>query len=460
MKLEQLLGNAANPEINAVTLDSRKCNKNTLFITAKDNPFIDDARVRGANIFVCENPRALVAQIAEELAGSPSQDIRIFGVTGTNGKTSTSFFLASMLKAAGMRPAVVGTLGIGDIDHLNYNGFTTPEAEILSPALSQLRKDGFTDVAMEVSSHALALARCDGIRFRGAGFLNLSEDHLDFHGDMESYRKAKERFFFELLPEDGTSVVPHSDPLAQKLRTASKKFLTFGRTPDCDIAVVAKETSRAGTHAHVRIFEKSADLTLPVFGDFNLDNIMCAIGLAAIQGLKDDSIINALGSIRLPPGRLEPIRVRHDAPLAFVDFAHTPDALQKLLQTIRPFARRSVRLVFGCGGDRDRLKRPIMGRIAAQLVDEIWITNDNPRHEDPNQIFDDIFKEIDTSMRSKFKIIPDRVKAISEAIAGAHLDDIVLIAGKGHETTQQIGDSFFPFSDKSVVTEALEDWHK
>jgi UDP-N-acetylmuramoyl-L-alanyl-D-glutamate--2,6-diaminopimelate ligase len=495
MRLEQLLSNSdvkvwqhpassrdlMSLDIDNVTLDSRKCKAKTLFVAAKGatssskdgNAFIDEALKRRASavitdtpveskapILICDNARRLVAQCAEALAGFPSHKLQIFGVTGTNGKTSVTFFLASILKSAGFKSAVVGTLGIGDIDALNYTGFTTPEAETISSALLDLQKQRISHVAMEVSSHALALHRCDGILFAAAAFTNLSEDHLDFHVDMASYRKAKERLFFELLAPSAPCVIPLGDPLAEQLYARGRTVLTFGRSLQADIAIEGVQTSRGGTQVSLRLRDQVRTIDLPVFGDFNLDNVMAAAGLALAKGVSSDAIFRALHSIRLPPGRLEPIyaQERGDKPLVFVDFAHTPDALEKVLVTTRAFTKGKLRLVFGCGGDRDRLKRPMMGNAAARLADEVWVTNDNPRHEDERQIFDDILSGVEPFMHEKFKIIPDRVKAITEAIGYAQLDDTILIAGKGHETTQQIGDEYIPFSDESIAKLALEVW--
>lgn len=470
----------ADLDIENATLDSRKCRANTLFIAAKGasadsrdgEAFVDDAIAHGACAIVSErqlrthvpvliskNARAVAAACAEALAGHPSRKLKVFGVTGTNGKTSVTFFLASILKSAGFKSSVVGTLGIGDINNLQYTGFTTPEAEALSQALADLRNQGVSHVAMEVSSHALALSRCDAIAFSAAAFLNLSEDHLDFHESMDSYRKAKERLFLELLPADAPCIVPEGDPLETKLRELGRKVFSFGTTASSDLGIEEAHTTQTGTQVRLRLCGQIGIINIPVFGAFNLDNVMVAAGLAFAGGVSTQAIFAALSRIQPPPGRLEPLAVQKK-PLVFIDFAHTPDALQKALGTIRTFTKGSLKLVFGCGGDRDRQKRPLMGAIAATTADEIWMTNDNPRHESPKQIFDDISAGIEPFMRGKFKIIPDRAKAISEAIDSAQLEDIVLIAGKGHETTLQIGNTFLPFSDKSVAKEALEKWQK
>jgi UDP-N-acetylmuramoyl-L-alanyl-D-glutamate--2,6-diaminopimelate ligase len=210
----------------------------------------------------------------------------------------------------------------------------------------------------------------------------------------------------------------------------------------------------------MHICGQMGEVELPVFGDFNLENVMCAAGLAASKGLAAHAIFAALANISRPPARLELIESNAHAPMVFIDFAHTPDALQKVLETIRTFSKGSLRVVFGCGGDRDKQKRPLMGAIAASIADDVWITSDNPRHEDPGQILEDIRAGIEPFLISKCKIIPDRAKAIHEAIKSAHSDDIVLIAGKGHETTQQIGDVYLPFSDRSVAIKALEVWQE
>lgn len=487
MKLEQLLCSSdvnlaqAIPDLDIehVTLDSRKCRAKTLFVAAPGATpgsrhgafFIEDAIGRGASAIISEQPlpqdiaqiivkdaRKVAAQCAETLAGHPSRSLSLFGVTGTNGKTSVTFFLASLLKALGHKSAVVGTIGIGDIDELHTSGFTTPEAEVLSPELAKLVRLGYSHVAMEVSSHALALSRCDGLTFSAAAFLNLSEDHLDFHHDMASYRAAKERLFLELLPQGAPCVLPLGNRLVEKMRAQGHPVLTFGTQVGADIAVLSAETLASGTRVSLLLSGMRSELTLPVFGAFNLDNVMCAAGLALAQGMPVDAIIQKLPLIRRPPARLDLVEAPQGGPLVFVDFAHTPDALQKVIETVRAFSKGALHVVFGCGGDRDRQKRPLMGAIVTSLADEAFITNDNPRHEDPEQIFRDICSGL--NVNRKFKIIPDRAKAIHEAILTARTGDVVLIAGKGHETTQQIGDVYTPFSDSSVAKKALEVWQK
>lgn len=482
-------GNAglSDIEINRVTLDSRSCGPGTLFVAARGatlesrdgHAFIAQAIASGANAIAVESVDGLAHDIripvlvsgdcrkqaalwSEQLHDFPSRHLGVAGVTGTNGKTTTTFFLASILKHAGYKASVLGTLGIGDVDSLQCTGFTTPEAEVLSASLEQLRAESFSHVAMEVSSHALSLFRCDGIHFSAAAFLNLSEDHLDFHKDMASYRSAKERLLLELLPAASAAIVPMFNPLVEKLQGLGRKVMTFGRVQGADIYVSDVNFEKNGMRVRLHLLTQSEQVTLPVFGDYNLENVMCAAGLALAQGVPSKEIFRALANIKSPPGRLERIvsPCAEPRPLVFVDFAHTPDALQKVLEVTRAFTKRSLRLVFGCGGNRDRLKRPMMGNIASQSADEIWITNDNPRHEDPNQIVSDICSGIDPSLRDKMKVVSDRQLAISEAIAGAHVDDVVIVAGKGHETTQQIGDDCLPFSDKIIAQVALEGWRQ
>lgn len=432
-----------------VTLDSRKAKPGVIFVASqgatpgsKDgHDFIEQAISNGCSglivecsdlkipmqipVWLAKNSRIAAAILAEKAAGTPSRDLNLCGVTGTNGKTTVTFLLASMANAAGRKAAVLGTLGVGPLHQLRYFGLTTPEAEQISQYLADLKTQGYTQVAMEVSSHALATHRVDGLVFKAAGLTNLTQDHLDFHGDFESYQKAKERLFTELLPKDAVAVIP----------------------PYAGIEALDIKLSDQGTAFKLRIQNECVDIQSPLLGRFNIDNMLCAAGLAHATGIPLAAIALGLKQAVIPKGRLQ--RVSPQKPAVFIDFAHTPDALSQTLQTLREVCKGQLILVFGCGGDRDRSKRSPMTQMAARYADLVYVTLDNPRHEDPQQIISDM------SPLPDMQVILDRQKAIEQAILAAHLEDIVLIAGKGHETTQQIGDEHRPFDDATIAHEVL-----
>lgn len=473
-------------EVNNVTLDSRKVERGTLFVAARGatsdskqgDAYIAQAIERGAcgivveslqqapksqniPIFICENGRQFIAVAAEMLHGSPSQEISVCGITGTNGKTTSSYFLASLLQASQKKAAIFGTLGVGSLDAPKSTGFTTPEAEVISASLGELRDEGYSHVAMEVSSHALELFRCDGIYFSCAAFLNLTAEHLDFHPNMEAYRAAKERLFLDLLPKSSLAVVPKDDALEAKVRERGNPVLTFGASEKADIQVMEPIFSPEGICVRLRLGSDIRMVNIPVFGEHNLQNVMVAAGLAMAQNVSTDVIFEAVSNLQAPPGRFEKVSLGQEAaPAVFIDFAHTPDALTNALATGRTFVKRSLKLVFGCGGQRDKQKRPVMGKIASELADEVWISNDNPRNEDENLIAQDIYQGIEESERHKTRIVLDRKQAINEAISLAKEGDVIIIAGKGHETTQQVGSEILPFSDRLVAMAALGDWKK
>jgi UDP-N-acetylmuramoyl-L-alanyl-D-glutamate--2,6-diaminopimelate ligase len=458
-----------------ITLDSRKAGPGIIFVASKGatpdskdgHDFIPQALTNGCTgliierqdiqiptqipVWLTNNSRMAAARLAEQAAGCPSKNLNLCGVTGTNGKTTVTFLLASIAAVHGRKAGVLGTLGCGPLDNLQYFGYTTPEAENLSAYLADLKTQGFEQVAMEVSSHALATHRVDGLTFKAAAFTNLSQDHLDFHGDLESYLKAKERLFTELLPKDGVAILPEISPLTP-LPPKKREVMRWGYTPNTDIQASDIKFSDHGIEFKLRIKNHTADVKSPLFGRFNIDNMLCAAGLAYATGIPIDAIAKGLENAVTPKGRLE--RVFPSQPAVFIDFAHTPDALSKTLQTLREICTGNLICVFGCGGERDRGKRPKMTQIADQYADLVYVTLDNPRHEDPQQIIDDM------APSPNMQIILDREQAIKTAILSAHVNDMILIAGKGHETTQQIGDEYRPFDDAKIAHEILLHRHK
>lgn len=478
--------------IENVTLDSRKAAPGALFIASKGatatsrdgHAFVAQVAQQGIAGIVVEDAgtlhgmdldapgmppiwqtsrsRTLAARLSEKLNSNPSSALQLCGVTGTNGKTTVAFLTAAIAKAAGKKSAVLGTLGYGEPGQLHSTGFTTPEAETLSQVLASLVQQGFGHVTMEVSSIALSTERVDGLHFQAGAFTNLSVDHLDFHGDMERYRQAKERFFTELLPASSSAVLPEDHELVSVLKAQSRPVLTWGRTSRANLWAGDIHDTTRGIAFTLHFASEQVQVRSELSGSFNVDNMLCAAGLGLSSGATLEQIAQGLGDAKAPSGRLERVVVNDASqkPLVFVDFAHTPDALERTLKALRSTAQKRLIIVFGCGGDRDKTKRPQMGQIASDNADLIFITDDNPRHENPKAIRQEVFAGVPEHKRDHCHNVGDRAAAIRSAIHHAQPSDLVLIAGKGHETTQQINDTYFPFCDQEVARLALEEWPK
>ncbi len=481
-----LTADSLEQTIEGVTLDSKAVKPGVIFVASKGatdasqdgHRFIEQAQKQKASCIIIENEnylpascnipivlvknsRIAAAQLNEALCNYPSRMLDICAVTGTNGKTTVSFLTASIMQSAGRKSAVLGTLGAGSIQHLKFFGMTTPEAEVLSPLLRDLYEEHYQHVTMEVSSHALSTHRVDGITFMAAAFTNLSVDHLDFHGDLQQYRQAKHRLFEELLPSQNPAIVPENDPLAKQLQEQKHTMLTWGYSKDANIKALDIEQTMQGLVFVLDINGQKAKVTSQLFGSYNLDNMLCAAGLSFVSGINVDTIAHGLGNAQMPSGRTERIISDNASqkPTVFVDFAHTPDALKKVLHAIKQFTKGRLIVVFGCGGDRDKSKRPQMGFMASSIADKAFITSDNPRNEDPECIMKEILSGIDEDKKNLCPLIADREEAIKQAITSAQINDIVVIAGKGHEKTQQIGDLFYPFDDSIIAKSVLEHWH-
>ncbi|MFH1807247.1 MAG: UDP-N-acetylmuramoyl-L-alanyl-D-glutamate--2,6-diaminopimelate ligase [Pseudomonadota bacterium] len=470
-------------EISRVELDSRRVGPGVLFVacrgatasSADGHDFIDAAIAAGASAVLAEHlvrtpavahavvsdSRRALAILAEELAGNPSHSLRLAGITGTNGKTTVVHMTAAALESAGTPCASLGTLGLEFAGEHTAWLHTTPEATELSGALARLRQRGARAVAMEVSSHALSLKRVEGLHFAVAAFTNLSQDHLDFHGDMASYFDAKRRLFDELLPADARAVCCVDDAagreLAESLRSRALRVGT-GDQPELDLAVREARLTPHGTEVTLRVGGTSLQALLPQVGRFNLANALVALGVA--HALEQPLAAALDGIARCPqvPGRLEQLAVA-GCPRVFVDYSHTPQALELALATLQELSGGRVVVVFGCGGERDAGKRPLMGRIAASGADAVVITDDNPRREDPQQITAAILegaRSVQTPRAGHIEIERDRQRAIARAIALAAVDDIVLIAGKGHEDYQEVAGQRRHFNDREVALEILE----
>jgi len=418
---------------------------------------------------VADTRRAL-APIARCFFGDPAAELDLIGVTGTNGKTSTTYLVESILRRTGRRVGLVGTVEIRHPGERLRAINTTPESLDLQRTLRAMRTNQVDAVVMEVSSHGLELGRVAGCRFRVAAVTNLSPEHLDFHGDMDAYRDAKLRLFREHLHPDAAAIVNLDDPRASAFcdaaREAGARLWTTARSGDADVTIEQADVRLEGTRARLRIGGETCELEVPLLGDFNLENLRVAVTIAHALGVDAEAIAAGVADCPQVPGRLERIPGRAGEPTVLVDYAHTPDAVEKLLRTVRPLASRRLITVFGCGGDRDRSKRPLMARAAARFSDRTVATSDNPRSEDPLAILAEVetgltglarvpADELDGADAS-YCLEPDRRAAIELAIRIAGADDTVVIAGKGHEDYQIVGHERLPFDDRREARRALD----
>ena len=486
MELEQLVRQLRDPivtgsldrRITSICYDSREASPGGLFVAIRGNvvdghSFIEPAIDRGAIAIVSEEPgltqrvthiqvpdsRDALARLAAAFYSNPSKQLRMIGVTGTNGKTTTTYLIKHLLERAGQRTGLIGTVSYEIGERVLPASRTTPESLDLQSILAQCVEAGCANVVMEVSSHALELERVDGIGFRVAIFTNLTQDHLDFHRGMKEYFEAKARLFAGL--RDGerksrTAIINVDDAYGQQLIARFGRdlsIITFGMGARADLRASNFKIEPTGTSYQLDIKGKSFLVRLPLIGRFNIYNSLAA--LAAIQALGLDVRAAVLALARAPqvPGRLEAVPARRQFQV-FVDYAHTDDALLNVIKTCRDLSPNRLIVVFGCGGNRDKSKRPLMGAVADQNADYSIITSDNPRKEDPAQII----RDIEAGFRTKrFESVLDRREAITRAIQLAQPRDIVLIAGKGHEKYQEFANRTIPFDDIEVAARALEE---
>jgi len=469
-------------EIRGVAYDSRKVEPGEMFVAISGlkqdgRRFVEDALARGAVAVVLEgsdllegrsvgrllvpSSREALARLADAYFGHPSGALTVIGITGTNGKTTTSYLVDALLVAAGRRTGLIGTVQYRIGAESVPAGQTTPEALETQSLLRRMVDSGVTAVAMEVSSHALALARVDGIDFDVAVFTNLTLDHLDFHATMDAYREAKRRLFALLAAGRKpvrTAVVNADDPSGPAMvADLPIRTLTFGVRGRTDVHPTRWSSGGEGIRMNVRTPAGHLDIVSPLVGEHNVENLLAATGVGVALGMEPSMIARALGSVGSVPGRFE--RVEAGQPfLVVVDYAHTPDALERTLETARKLRPPGGRLavVFGCGGDRDRSKRPLMGEIASRLADRVWVTSDNPRSESPEAIIADIVAGIPGGpVLDRHETLADRKAAIRRALAWAGAGDVVVIAGKGHETYQIVGSEVLPFDDRAQARAAL-----
>jgi UDP-N-acetylmuramoyl-L-alanyl-D-glutamate--2,6-diaminopimelate ligase len=475
--------------VRGIRHDSRRCEPGDLFVAvagaqSDGAQFIEDAVKRGAVAVLAERPLtqavpvlladdALVAlsAIAQRLYDDPTVNMPGVGVTGTNGKTTCTYLIESLLLAAEKKPAVLGTVSFrGPFGELPAT-HTTPMADDLMRLAERARAAGATHLVLEVSSHGLAMHRVDGVHFDVAAFTNLTQDHLDYHGDFASYENAKRRLFRELGPR--IAVVNVDDAVGRSIAgefqaRAKGRVLRCSKTAaiEHDVCVLSNEPSRDGIRARVRCMGEDFDLESPLLGEHNVENLLIAIGCGAALGLSVEVMQRALKTAQGAPGRLQRIDHPHDV-LIFVDYAHTPDALARVLTTLRANTTGRLLVTFGCGGDRDPLKRPIMGKHSAELADIVVLTTDNPRSEVPERILEQIengvreagMQGLETAALAHsargYHVEPDRAAAIQLLVAAARPGDTVLIAGKGHEKVQIVGQKRLPFDDVQVAQQAV-----
>ncbi len=497
MKLRQLLGaedcqsevtidtadfiDVSQIDISGLAMDSRRVQKDNLFFaiggTSLDGfSFICDAVDRGASAVVLDRARvsearAMVSDDAVVLVGvknvrlavsrtasklyAPQPDC-IAAITGTNGKTSVARFLQQFWAAAGKQAGSIGTLGLSSKDGTRPLGLTSPDPLQLHEAVQAMALTGVTHLAVEASSHGLDQYRLDGLNVRVAAFTNLSQDHLDYHASMEDYFHAKCRLFTQLLPRDHFAIVHVDTAYGERVRElclqSGRRVLPVGgyELANDGLRLLNEVPTDTGHLVHVCFDGVEYEIAFPLFGRFQLDNALVAAGLALATDIGVPDVMGALECLEGVPGRLECIGQSKRGALVFVDYAHTPDALMTILQTLRDHTQRQLHVVFGAGGDRDAGKRAIMGERADYLADRCYITDDNPRSEDPAEIRSSIMSCMDGAVE-----IPDRAEAIHHAVSNLAEGDVLVIAGKGHETGQHIGSKILPFDDRAVARQAL-----
>jgi UDP-N-acetylmuramoyl-L-alanyl-D-glutamate--2,6-diaminopimelate ligase len=474
----------ANVRVRGIRHDSRRAEPGDLFVAIAGEhkhgwEFAADAIARGAVAVLCDRPidvgvpvvlcdDVLVAlsAIARVLYDDPSAGMNAVGITGTNGKTTTAYLVEALLHAAHARPAVFGTIEFRGPGGVREATHTTPMADDMMRLTRWARDTGATHLVLEVSSHGLAMHRADGVAFKVAAFTNITHDHLDYHGDFENYARAKQRLFTELAPQ--VSVINVDDAFGAKLTTvAHGRILRCSRdaASQAEVRALSYTSDASGIRARVSTPDGQAELQSPLVGEHNLENLLVALGCGLGLGLPLPTVLAGLSQSRGAPGRLE--RIDHAQIAVFVDYAHTPDALERVLCVLRPITRGRVLVVFGCGGDRDRTKRPLMGKAAVELGDIAVVTSDNPRSEPPLQILSEIeagitsagaallgHDQLGQAVRG-YCLCVDRRQAIALALRAAQPGDTVLIAGKGHEKSQIIGQRREPFDDCAEARAAL-----
>ncbi|WP_208440485.1 UDP-N-acetylmuramoyl-L-alanyl-D-glutamate--2,6-diaminopimelate ligase [Bartonella raoultii] len=466
--------NLFSMEITGITADSRQVLPGYVFVAIQGNKadgknYIDDALKRGARAIVTDcpviskdlsvpllrvgNARHSLALAAARFYGS--QPETIVAVTGTSGKTSVVSFVRQIWTHVGLCAASIGTVGVVSPHRNDYGSLTTPDPVLLQRLLCDIAHEGVTHVALEASSHGLDQSRLDGVHLAAGAFTNLGRDHMDYHTCVDDYLRAKMRLFETLLPEDAPALIFADDIYSQKvldiITKVRRRVLTVGRKGQF-ITINRVEHQRSKQCVECRVENDIYTFDLPLAGDFQVSNALMAAGLAIATGSSPERVFRSLESLQGAPGRLELVgKTENNAPV-YIDYAHKPEALEQVLLSVRPFTQRRLILVFGCGGDRDKGKRPLMGKIAENKADIVIVTDDNPRTERPEKIRQDILQAVPKAIE-----IADRGEAIAYAVGLLRAGDTLIIAGKGHENGQIIGQKTYPFSDRLKAIDALQE---
>ena len=480
MTFDELLTLVSSDARPGIRTDSRRVQRGDVFVAVKGavsdgHDFIEPAVANGAEIIVhqsdhdvqitseprlacevvgVENSARAVGLLAQAARGRPSQRLTNLAVTGTNGKTTVAFLVQACLQHAGYRCGLLGTVLYDTGAGLRPAPLTTPDALAIAELQAEMVRAGAEYMVAEASSHALSQDRLGGIDFTAAAFTNLTGDHLDYHKTEQDYLAAKARLF-EALSATATAVLNKQSPQAQRIAEQTEaKILWYAVDEPADLTAHVESMTTAGTQFTLRYKGDRADVMTPLVGQYNVANHLAAAGLCLAVGLDLPVVADGLSALKAIPGRLEKVGRDTDVTV-IVDYAHTDDALGNVLATLKPLCRGKLIVVFGCGGDRDKTKRPRMARVAQSLADVVMVTSDNPRSEDPQVIIDDIMAGFDDANAEAITVELDRKTAIERAIERAEAADIVLIAGKGHEDYQIIGDQRLHFSDKEVAKQCL-----
>ncbi len=476
-KLTKLPFTGPDVDVKGVTEDSRKVQPGFLFIATPGlkqdgREFIDDAIKKGAvailvpegsdNAAVTTLKTGDIRKETAVFAASfyPRQPQTVLAVTGTSGKTSTAQFVRELAQALGHKSASIGTLGLVDATGTHYGSLTTPDAITIHHLLDECAGKGITHVAMETSSHGIEFKRLESVNFKAGAFTNLSRDHLDYHQTMEAYFEAKNGLFSRLLPSDGAAVInadiPEYAPLAQVAKSRGLRLISYGKNAK-DLRLLDSRIDQNGQVLSLEIFGKKMEVLLPVLGIFQAWNALCAAGLLIGSGSDASKTIEAFTKVSVVPGRLQFIGLSKKGGEVYVDYAHKPDALENVLRAMRPHvaATQGAKLgvIFGCGGNRDKGKRPIMGDLAQRLADWVIVTDDNPRYEDAATIRTEILAGC--ADKSNVHEVGDRGAAIIEGINKLNAKDALIIAGKGHEPGQLVRDQVLPFDDAEEARKAI-----
>ncbi|QIZ07357.1 UDP-N-acetylmuramoyl-L-alanyl-D-glutamate--2,6-diaminopimelate ligase [Priestia megaterium] len=484
MKLQKLLKNlhllvpfkGEDLEITSIENDNRKVQKGSLFIcikgyTVDGHDFAESAVKNGAAAILAERPLSLdvpvilvkdttraMAVLADTLYGQPTKKLHLIGITGTNGKTTTSHLIEKIMVDAGQKTGLIGTMYTKIAEKTIETKNTTPESLTLQKTFQQMVEAGVNTAVMEVSSHALDLGRVHGCDYDVAVFTNLTQDHLDYHKTMDEYKRAKSLLFAQLgntfdHHKPKFAVLNADDPASDMYsRSTAAHVITYGIDNKADIQAKNIQMTSSGTHFNLFVETEKFPIQMQLIGKFSVYNVLASIAASLVSGVEINEIIKSIESVEGVSGRFELVNAGQDFTV-IVDYAHTPDSLENVLKTVQHFAKKRIFVIVGCGGDRDRTKRPLMAQIACQLATDPILTSDNPRSEDPLAIL----KEMEEGVAGeKYKIIPDRKEAIHTAIQQATTGDVILIAGKGHETYQIIGNVVHDFDDRLVAREAIE----